>query len=308
MNKKICLVSPSLKMGGIERELVVLANFFAGEGYKVIFISCLRGERFYNLHSEIKVVEPVFGHKGGNWRGLIFYPRLSLFIRNQIKKFQPDAVLTLGDWFNPMVLLALWGTNYSVFIRDSTSPDYKFKFPIPLMKRWLYPRSAGFIAQTERTAEYNRKHFGQKLNIRVIPNAIKQVKAFPEINREKIILYVGRFAWEKAPERLIRAYAALEDRQGWTLLMAGSGPLLKPMQALAKQLNLEDQMVFPGKVENVDLLYSRGGHLCYTLGVGRFSQLALRSHGCRPSSGLLRQHPMGGDSGTGKKWPGGQKQ
>jgi GalNAc-alpha-(1->4)-GalNAc-alpha-(1->3)-diNAcBac-PP-undecaprenol alpha-1,4-N-acetyl-D-galactosaminyltransferase len=127
-------------------------------------------------------------------------------------------------------LLALYGTKYPVFISDRTSPDYKFSFPIPLMKRWLYPHSAGFIAQTQRAAEYKQKQFGDKLNIRVIPNAIREVKSFPDVKREKIILYVGRFAWEKGPERLIHAYCGLENRQGWKLLMAGSGPLLKPMQ------------------------------------------------------------------------------
>jgi glycosyltransferase involved in cell wall biosynthesis len=257
MNKNICLISPSLKVGGIERAMVLLANDFAARGLKVSFVSCLAGEHFYQLDEEVNLIEPKFRRSASKLNKLVFYPRMLSFIRRQVKKINPDAVLAFGDWFSPLVLLALYGTKYPVYISDRTSPDYKFIFPIPLMKRWLYPRSAGFIAQTQRAAEYKMKQFSKKLNIRIIPNAIRDVKAFPEINREKIILYVGRFAWEKGPERLIQAFAALENQQGWKLLMAGSGPLLKPMQELAKQLNLENDIIFPGKVEDVDKLYAR---------------------------------------------------
>ena len=261
MNRKtaenICLVSPSLKVGGIERALVVLANFFAGSGYKVSFVSCLAGEHFYQLDKRVSLIEPKFRRSASRLNKMVFYPRMLVFIRRQVKKINPDVVLAFGDWFSPLVLLALYGTKYPVYISDRTSPDYKFRFPIPILKKWLYPGSAGFIAQTQRAADYKRRQFGDKLSIRLIPNAIREIKTCPEMSREKIILYVGRFAWEKGPDRLIRAYASMEDRQGWNLLMAGSGPLLIPMQELAKQLNLENDVIFPGKVEEVDQLYAR---------------------------------------------------
>ena len=253
----ICLVSPSLKVGGIERALVVLANDFVARGLKVSFVSCLAGGHFYQLDERITLIEPKFRRSASKLNKLVFYPRMLGFIRKEVRKINPDVVLAFGDWFSPLVLLALYGTKYPVFISDRTSPDYKFSFPIPFMKRWLYPRSAGFIAQTQRAVEYKQKQFGDKLNIRVIPNAIREVKSFPDVKCEKIILYVGRFAWEKGPERLIRAFAAMEDRQGWKLQMAGSGPLLKPMQELAKQLNLENDIIFLGKVEDVDQLYAK---------------------------------------------------
>jgi len=258
LNNKICIISPSLKLGGIERVLVVLANYFSSKGHHVIFISCLAGTHFYSLDKNITLIEPVFKRSKSRFNKLVFYLRILKFIRSTVKKNQPDVVLAFGDWFSPLVLLALYGTSYPVYISDRTNPDYKFGFPIPLMKRWLYPRSAGFIAQTTRAAAYKQQQFGRKLNIKIIPNAIREVKRY-DVPREKIILYVGRFAWEKAPERLIKAYAGLEERQGWTLLMAGSGPLLGQMQELVKELNIADEVTFPGKVEDVDLLYSKAG-------------------------------------------------
>lgn len=256
--ERICIISPSLKLGGVERALVVLADYFTFRGFKVTFLSCLAGHQFYKLDNRIELIEPKFKHFGKLMGKIVFYARLLCFINRSVISINPNIVIAFGDWFSPLVLLALYKTNYPVYISDRTSPDYRFRFPIPILKMTLYPRSAGFIAQTQRAAEYKRKQFSNRLNIRVIPNAIREVKSY-DVLREKIILYVGRFAWEKGPERLIRAFAAIEDRKGWKLLMAGSGPLLKPMQELAKQMNLVNDINFLGKVEDVDHLYSKAG-------------------------------------------------
>lgn len=253
----ICIISPSLKIGGIERALVVLANYFSEQGIRVSFISCLKGHQFYKLNDAVKLIEPTFTRKKGVIDAALFYPRLVRFIRKQVRKNRPGVVLAFGDWFSPLVLLALYGTKYPVYISDRTSPDYKFKFPIPLLKKWLYPRSAGFIAQTKRSADYKRKQFGEKLNIRIIPNALKEVRLYPEIRREKIILYVGRFAWQKGPDRLIRAFAQIKRKDGWQLHMAGSGPLLEPMKQIVKELHIEGSVNFLGKVEDVDRLFAQ---------------------------------------------------
>jgi len=259
MSKSVCIVSPSLQVGGIERMLTVLANYFIRNGIDVIFISCLNKEKFYELNPDIQLIEPDFKRNKGIVNKLIYYPRVALFLRRKVLQLNPDVILAFGEWFNPLVLLALYRLKYPVYISDRTSPDFKFHFPIPQLMRWLYPKSAGFIAQTLRTADFKRKQFGNKLNIRVIPNALRDVKIYPDIKREKIILYVGRLSWEKGPERLIRAFGAIPNREGWQLHMAGSGPLLNKMKQLVANLNISNEVVFYGKVQDVDQLFARAG-------------------------------------------------
>lgn len=204
---KILIVSPSLKLGGIERALTVLANEWANRDLQVTFVSCLIHNPFYKLDSNIKLIEPTFERSKGITDKILFYPRLLLFIRNEVKKNNPDRVLVFGDWFSPITLLALLGLKFPVYISDRTIPNYKFKFPIPQLKKWLYPKSAGFIAQTQRSKEFKEKIFGKKLKIQVIPNALPEFDKRQQINVEQQnkIIYVGRFAWEKDPEILIRA-------------------------------------------------------------------------------------------------------
>lgn len=258
---RICIVSPSLKLGGIERALTTLAKEFQLLGHEIHFMTCLRDDHFYTLPKGIEVYEPSFKRTASFLNKVLYYPRLLKYIRLTIKKIQPDRVLVYGDWFSPITLLALKGTNFPVYISDRTIPTYTFKFPIPQLKSWLYPQSAGFIAQTRRAKEFKEVNFKNKLRIGIIPNALPEFK-FQETTREKIILYVGRFAWEKDPEILIRSlpqvFSTFSD---WKLVMAGNGPLLNAMKSLVNSLDLGDHVVFLGKVSDVDLLYSRASIL-----------------------------------------------
>ena len=54
---KILIVSPSLKLGGIERALTVLANEWANRDLQVTYVSCLKHNPFYKLDSNIKLIE-----------------------------------------------------------------------------------------------------------------------------------------------------------------------------------------------------------------------------------------------------------
>lgn len=254
--KSICIVSPSLKLGGIERQLVVLSEFFVRKGHDVSFISCLKHDKFYTLDPRIKLYEPNFIRTKSLLNRLIFYSSLIFFIRRCVLHIKPDTVMTFGDGLNARVILALFGTKFPVFIADQTSPDYKFKASVLLMKKFLYPFSAGMIAQTKFAADYKKSQFKNKLNIKVIPNVMRQMRRF-DVEKEDIVLFVGRFAWEKGPDRLIKAFSDIKDRDDWKLLMAGSGPLLEDMKKLTKELGINDRVQFLGKVKNVDLLYSR---------------------------------------------------
>ena len=255
---RICIVSPSLKTGGIERALTVLAAQFVEEDFDVDFICCLRGPRFYTLPDSVGVHEPGFSRSSSFLNKILYYPRLIWFLRSKIKKICPDRVLVFGDWFSPITLLALLGTDYPVYISDRTIPDYKFKFPIPQLKRWLYPRSSGFIAQTNRARTFKERAFGNRLRIKCIPNAMPDLASDTVVSRENEILYVGRFAWEKDPEILVRAMPhVLRKYSDWKLRMVGSGPLLKEMETLAGRLNLSQHIIFMGNVVDVGTLYKR---------------------------------------------------
>lgn len=253
MMKKICIISPSLKMGGIERALTTLANFFNSLGYDITFISCQETEHFYKLDQQINFHE--FKHK--RQRGIAgkisFYFRLLEFLRKKVAEVKPDCVLSFGDVFNPLVLLALKNSKVPIYISDRTSPDFPFNSVVKFGKKWLYPRSAGFIAQTKRASDFKKKQFDDKLYIKVIPNAIKPVERHPHIARENQIVYIGRLSKEKGVARLIEAFHKINNKS-WTLALGGDGPELSNLKILVENLNLNNRVTFLGKVSKIDLL------------------------------------------------------
>lgn len=251
---KICIVSPSLKMGGIERALSVLANYFVTQGYTVHFISCLGGEKFYELDSRINFIEPSF-KRAGTFGKFRYYGKMIAWLRRHLANLKPDAVLTFGDNFNPLVLLAASGLCLRIFVSDRTSPDFKFHPVINYLKKRLYPKSAGFIAQTERAYNYKKNLFGERLNMKIIPNAIKDIKLYNS-KRKKQILYMGRLSFEKGPDRLLEAFAKLDNKENWKLIMAGEGPLQRQLKDRTKELNIEHNIDFVGRVSNVDEILS----------------------------------------------------
>ena len=92
--KNICIVSPSLKIGGIERALTVLADYFLLQGHTVYFISAQGGEKFYELNKNITFFEPNFTRKNGLIGKIKFYCNVVIFIKNTVRKIQPDVVLS----------------------------------------------------------------------------------------------------------------------------------------------------------------------------------------------------------------------
>ena len=249
---KILIVAPSRKMGGIERALSVLANEWTKLNHEVIYVSCLKSEPFYFLDKRIKVIEPNLRRSSGLMNKFFFYPRLLRYLRNEFKVHQPNRILSFGDFFNPLVLLAAQGLKIPVYISDRTSADFKFPFYIRYLKQKLYPHASGFIAQTQRAYDAKRNQFGEKFNQTIIPNAIRSVGKI-DVPKENIILYAGRFSWEKNPGALIEAYADIKDKNEWRLVMLGDGPLWNEMKAKANKLGLEKQIDFLGAVSDIDL-------------------------------------------------------
>lgn len=248
---KILIVAPSRKNGGIERALSVLANEWALQNFEVIYVSCLKSEPFYTLNSKIKIVEPSFKRIGGLSNKLLFYPKLISYLRTQIKTHQPDRILSFGDFFNPLVLLAASDLKIPIYISDRTSADFKFPFYIKFLKQRMYPKAAGFIAQTQRAFDAKSSQFGPEFRQVVIPNAIRNIEKL-NFEHEKIILYAGRFSWEKNPKALISAFAKIENKDGWKLVMAGDGPQWNEMKQNAKTFGIENDVFFLGAVPQLD--------------------------------------------------------
>lgn len=246
---KIFLIIPTLKQGGAERVISELANFFVKKSIEVHLILSFESEDFYKVDDSVQI------HRLGFFYSNLFQKIISQIkvyfkLRNLLKKHRPDSVLSFMDKYNIFTLLAALLLNLKVYISDRSNPNIKMSRSIYLAKKFIYPKSAGIIAQTSLSKEIIFSLTKHK-NINVIPNPVKKININSILKKEKIILNMGRLVPEKDQENLIHIFSLINQKE-YKLVILGEGPLRFKIEKKISQLGLEDRVIMPGAVYNVD--------------------------------------------------------
>lgn len=255
-SKTICIVAPSLQGGGIERALTTLSSHFVKRGHRVIYIACRAGKHFYELNHNVVFREPSFVHTASSRHKLLNYYKTIKFVRKQLKEFKPDTILSFGDIINPLALLANRGLGYPIYISDRISPKQNLGRFKNFMKKITYRKATGIIAQTEQAAAYKREVFGNGINLKIIPNSLRKIEHFDAVEKKNQVIGVGRLSFEKGFDRLIEAFAKIQNHDDWILVLVGDGPVRTQLEQQAVALGITERVVFLGMRKDVDHLLS----------------------------------------------------
>ena len=253
-SKTICIVAPSLQGGGIERALTTLSSHFVKRGHKVVYIACRAGKHFYELDSNVVFREPSFVHTASAKLKVLNYYKTIKFVRKQLKEFKPATVLSFGDIINPLALLANRGLGYPIYISDRISPKQNLGRFKNFMKKITYRKATGIIAQTEQAAAYKRMVFGNEINLIVIPNSLRKIEQFEGVEKKNQVIGIGRLSFEKGFDRLIEAFAKIQNHDDWNLVLVGDGPVRTQLEQQANELGITERVVFLGLRKDVDRL------------------------------------------------------
>lgn len=263
---KIVFVIPSLGSGGMERVMSELVTyFFKKEGVECYLI--LYGktrEIFYDIPKNTGVYKPnfEFNDRNRSWMTL----KTMVFLRKTIKRINPDVVLSFGEVWNNLVLLSLRGLKYPVFISDRCTPEKKFSTFHNYLRKWLYPKAKGIIAQTEKAKQLYKTQFKNK-NVQVIGNPIRSIVKNEPIDREKIVISIGRLIDTKHFDRLIQIFKNA-DSPIWKLIIIGGDAIKqKNRDKLQKMINaegLQKRVLLEGTQSNVDEYLLRASIFAFT--------------------------------------------
>ena len=241
MNTSICFIAGGLSGGGQERALTYLANEFASRGNKISIICLFKTEIFFELHPNIQVIWPSLDRNSTN--KFVYALRLVPYIRKNVKKINPDSIISFGDWFNAYSIVATRFLNKPTYITNRMGPNlYLGKF-IEFFNKHTYKYATSLIVQTARAKEIMQHKYKIK-TIHVIPNAIKPVIIENRLP-EKSIITIGRLSKEKGHKVLIEAFSNLKDKT-WRLDIVGDGPEMTNLKQLVTQLNLQSNVYFHG--------------------------------------------------------------
>ncbi len=251
--RRVMIAIPDMQFGGSERATAEIANYLAGEGVDVSVLIMYDREVSYELDSKVNLIRPA-----RNFNKLLNLFYLIVFIRAEVKKHSPDTVLAMG--YKTFIILACMGLPVRLVDSLRTSAT-RIRFPGNQLLNLIYMttrklirwRVDGVIAQTERAKrELEKTH---TCRIEVIPNSLRKIESH-NVERDNIVLSVGRLSVEKGHRYLMDAYAKSLPA-GWRLMYVGDGPQRENLEKQAEQLGISGSVQFEGFQANVDYYMQR---------------------------------------------------
>lgn len=245
---KVLFTIGSLAGGGAERVISRLASCMARRGDTVEVALIARNKVDYPLdeHVDVRVIEPKI-----QIRGMRYLLRCVEY-RKEVKRFDPDIIISFTTAVNLFVLDAMRGSRYKIILSERNDPYNDPKESGLRRKRdRIYHRASGLVFQTDDAKNYFSKDIQGKstviLNPVEIPSALRG-----HVGEEKKIVTVGRLEPQKDQTMLIKAFSQIHQRfPEYHLEIYGEGSLRRELEDLIRSEKLEDVVFLMGYTKNV---------------------------------------------------------
>jgi GalNAc-alpha-(1->4)-GalNAc-alpha-(1->3)-diNAcBac-PP-undecaprenol alpha-1,4-N-acetyl-D-galactosaminyltransferase len=255
---KVTLVIYAMGLGGAERVMSIIANYWATHGWDVTLITLVGQSRppFYPLDPLIKLQQlDVAGDSANAIAAIGNVWRRITALRSAIVASQPDLVISFMSTASVLTLIACWNSQIPVIVCKHIYPGLTEATPIWKTLTNLTYKSADLVTVLTQSAV---KFFppGQGYRTIVMPNPV--ITPVLEVTTEQLLptptlIAIGRMTPQKGFDLLIEAFAKLSDRYpDWHLTILGEGTSRPDLEALRSQLQLTDRVHLPGQVKNVN--------------------------------------------------------
>jgi len=202
-------------------------------------------------------------------------------VLNFVKKTKLDLIHSQHPWaIGSSALKIARKLNIPIIFTNHTRYEYYVDYVPPLLPRKLLIKIVekaatryankvdAVIVPTPSIEQYLREN-GVKKPIYVNPSGIdfSELNASPDVNlrkkynipeKDKIIINISRIGPEKNLPRILEAFKIiLDENSANTLVMVGGGPFLKELKATAKDLKIENKVIFTDLIQFEEV----GGYL-----------------------------------------------
>ncbi len=254
---------PTLVGGGGQRSMLNLAHGIAESGYAVdIVLAQAEGAFLSEVRNSVRVVDLKAS------RTLTSLPALANYLRRE----RPGAMLSILGFANIIALLAwrLAGVRTRLFVNEqntvsaeaTNATSWKNRMTPRLIKR-LYPWADGILAVSQGVSDDLSQLLGipgERIKVIYNPSVVEaevRKKAHAPLDhpwfrpgRPPVVVAVGRLQIQKDYPTLIHAFAQVRKTRAARLLILGEGPKRSVLEALVRQLGLEQDVSLPGFVMN----------------------------------------------------------
>lgn len=272
-------------INGVSTSIVMLENALRKKGHQVYIVTVNSDNMKYKYENDEHIIR-IPGVPIGiyDYRLTGVYPLKAL---NKIRKWNLDIIHShtefgvgtfariISKQFN-IPLVHTYHTMYEDYVHYITKGYFNNtsrKIVEYLTNFYCDQTATELIVPTKKTYDLFKEKYKYERNVHIVPTGIEVERFYKEnIDSKKVdairkkhgltkgdfvILFVGRIAKEKDIEFLISAHEYLVKNYKSKLLIVGDGPDLDRYKKLAHKLNLDDYIIFAGKVpwEDVTLYY-----------------------------------------------------
>lgn len=228
MHKTVVFLCNCLHNGGAQRVLVSIANHMAEQGYQVHIIASYNNGS-YPLNENILVQ---YVGRGEYWR----FTKLA---RKEIKRLQPEAVISFEYFFNLLATIACFRQKTKVIISERNDPARVGGGLVKgFIRNFLYRFSDVLVCQTPNAKAYFPEYIQKKAI--VIPNPLKPNLPYKKGGeRDKTIVTFCRLNSQKNLPMLINAFKVFsKSHTDFVLKIYGDGEEKTNIQKLIEKLKL----------------------------------------------------------------------
>lgn len=250
--KKILFYIDSMQMGGANRVIANLVEYFFKLGKEVILVNDINPEKDileYKIPNEITRKYLDTEKKGRLKKNILRITRL----RRIIKEEKPDIVLSFMGPPNERMILATLGLNIKKIVSVRNDPYREYGKGIKkIIANFLFSFADGCVFQTEEARGYFKKAI-QKKSIIIFNPVNKKFYNQKLLQEKKYILMVGRLQPQKNPHLLLEVFFEIEDKyKDFKLLFCGDGELKESLNKKVVERNLQERVIFCGQVNNIE--------------------------------------------------------
>lgn len=262
--KKICFLIGNLNhSGGTERVTTLIANALAQKDFQVSILSLADGKQpFFELVPSIKTYS-LYTKKisfkknffGAIWR-----------IRKFVTQHQIDTLIVVDSISCVFTVPALSGLK----VKHICWEHFNFNVNLGVKyrdigRKWAAKYCDYVVTLTKRDKELweqGMKNIKAKIIPIANPSPFEVQENIPSLNY-KTILCVGRLTHQKGFDLLITAWSKIAQQvPGWKVIIVGSGEDELMLKQMAKDLDIEDSIIFAGQQKNIDQFYRKSSFFC----------------------------------------------
>ena len=253
---RITLAISSDDIGGAQRVMALMANYWAAEGHHITLVSL--GSQFkdrFELHYLVKRVSLNLSSDSAHFGQALYHNALRVRrLRDQLRQLKPDVVISFMSSTNVLTVLASRGLGIPVIISERTNPHRQSIGSIwNTLRSLLYRHADALVVQSSALHDWARG-VAVRARVDIIPNPLN-----PEFNvsagaagrqeRNNTIVAMGRLVRVKGFDLLIEAFAQCAGQHPeWLLVILGEGEERSNLESLIVAKGLQDRVRLAGQV------------------------------------------------------------